>query len=139
MSLKCKRSVLSIKGKQSVIVRLEKGEEGTNLSTEYGVSKLQISDVRKNKEKIMKFADILETSEGLKRKLLKVAHDEQLDKALYAWFIQQRTSGTPISGPFCKKKQNTFTATYTQIAQMATLRLQQDGLRNSKIVMELEI
>ena len=52
----------------------------------------------------MKFADILETSEGLKQKSLKVAHDEQLDKALYVWFIQQRTSGTPISGPqtICK-------------------------------------
>ena len=47
----------------------------------------------------MKFADILETSERVKWKLLKVAHDEQLDKALYVWFIQQRTSGTPISGP----------------------------------------
>ena len=47
----------------------------------------------------MKFADILETSEGLKRKSLKIAHDEQLDEALYARFIQQRTSGTPISGP----------------------------------------
>ena len=47
----------------------------------------------------MKFPDFLETSEGLKRKSLKVVHDEQLDKALYAWFIQQRTSGTPISGP----------------------------------------
>ena len=47
----------------------------------------------------MKFTDILETSEGLKWKSLKVAHNEQLDKALYVWFIQQRTSGTPISGP----------------------------------------
>ena len=80
-------------------MRLEKGEKGTNLSAEYNVSKQQISDIRKNKEKIIKFADILETSEGLKRKSLKVVHDEQLDKALYAWFIQQRTSGTPISGP----------------------------------------
>ena len=47
----------------------------------------------------MKFADILDTSERVKRKLLKVAHDEQLDKALYVWFIQQRTSGTPIFWP----------------------------------------
>ena len=78
---------------------LEKGEKGTNLSAEYGVSKHQISDIRKNKETSMKFADILETSERVKRKLLKVAHDEQLDKALYVWFIQQQTSGTPISGP----------------------------------------
>ena len=69
------------------------------MSAEYGVNKQQISDIRKNKETSMKFADILETSEGLKRKSLKIAHDEELDKALYAWFIQQRTSGTPISGP----------------------------------------
>ena len=46
-------------------MRLEKGEKGTNLSAEYGVRK-QISDIRKNKEKIMKFADFLETSEGTK-------------------------------------------------------------------------
>ena len=80
-------------------MQLEKGEKGTDLSAECGVSKQQISDIRKNTETIVKFADNLETSEGLKRKSLKVAHDEQLDKALYAWFIQQRTYGTPISGP----------------------------------------
>ena len=99
MSLTRKQSIFSIKDKQSIIVRLEKGEKGTNLSAEYGVSKQQISDIRKNKEMSMKFADILETTERVKRKLLKVAHDEQLDKALYVWFIQQRTSCTPISGP----------------------------------------
>ena len=44
-------------------MQLEKGEQGTNLSVEYGVSKLQISDIRNNK----KFAGILETSEGLKQ------------------------------------------------------------------------
>ena len=70
-------------------MRLEKGGKGTNLSAEYGVSKQQFSDIHKNKETSMKFADILETSERVERKLLKVAHDEQLDKALYAWFIQQ--------------------------------------------------
>ena len=63
-------------------MRLEKGEKGTNMSAEYDVSKQQISDIHKNKEKILKFADILEISEGLKSKSLKVAHDEQLDKAL---------------------------------------------------------
>ena len=139
MSLKCRRSVLLIKDKQSIIVLLEKGEKGTNLSTEYRVIKQQISDIRQNNEKIMKFADILETSEGLKWKSLKIAHDQQLDKALYAWFIQQRTSGTQFLVPFCKKKRNTFTASYTQILQMATLKLRQDGLRNSKTIMELEI
>ena len=51
MSLKRKRSVLSIKDKQAIILRLEKEEKGTNLSVEYSVSKWQISD------KIMTFAD----------------------------------------------------------------------------------
>jgi len=37
-------------------------------------------------------------SEGLKQKPLKVANDEQLDKTLYTWSIQQRSNGTPISG-----------------------------------------
>ena len=46
MYVNCKRCVLSIKDKQSLIVRLEKREKGTNLSAEYGVSKQQISDIR---------------------------------------------------------------------------------------------
>ena len=53
--------------------------EKVYLSAEYGISKQQTFDIHKNKEKIIKFANILETSKGLKWKLLK----EQLDKALY--------------------------------------------------------
>ena len=40
-----------------------------------------------------------ETSKGQKQKSLTAAHDEELDIALYVWFIQQKTSGTPVSGP----------------------------------------
>ena len=83
MSTKRKRAVLSIKDKQIIISRLDKGEKGTNLAQEFGISKQQISDIRKNKDKILKFTDSFETSEGLKRKSLKLADDEQLDKALF--------------------------------------------------------
>ena len=83
MSTKRKRSVLSIKDKQIIISRLDKGEKGTNLAPEFGISKQQISDIRKNKDKILKFTDNIETSEGLKRKSLKLANDERLDQALY--------------------------------------------------------
>ena len=81
-----------------------------------------------------KFADNLETSKGLKRKSLKVAHDEQLYKALYAWFIQHSSFWSHSS-----RESKNFTASYTQIPQVATLELRQDCLRNSKIVMEFEI
>ena len=83
---------------------MDKGEKGTNLAQEFAITKRQISDIRKNKDKISKFTDSIKTSEGLKRKSLKLADDEQLDKALYAWFIQQRSTGTPISGPLLQEK-----------------------------------
>lgn len=70
ISLRCKQSVLVVKDEQSIISELEKGEIGTNMSAEYAVSKQQITDIHNNKEKIMKFADNLETSEGLQLKSL---------------------------------------------------------------------
>ena len=118
MSTKRKRSIRSIQDKQSIILRFEKGEKETSLSSEYGVSK-----------QIMKFADNLEIDHELKRKSLKVAHDEQLDEALYAWFIQQKTAGTPISGPLLQEKQSTFTVNYTRRTRTAKpSKLRQDGL-----------
>ena len=63
MSTKRKRAVLSIKDKQIIISRLDKGEKETNLAQEFGISKQRISD--KNKNKILKFTDSIETSEGL--------------------------------------------------------------------------
>ena len=43
MSTKRKRALLSIKDKQIIISRLDKGEKGTNLAQEFGISKQQIS------------------------------------------------------------------------------------------------
>ena len=66
MSAKRKRAVLSIKDKQTIISRLDKGEEGTNLAQEYSISKQQISDIRKDNDKNLKSTDSIDTSEGLK-------------------------------------------------------------------------
>ena len=82
MSMKRQQSNLLIKDKQMIISCLEKGEKGTNLALELKISKQPTSDIRKNKEKVLKFTDSVETSEGLKRKSLTVANDEQLDKAI---------------------------------------------------------
>ena len=52
---------------QTIISPSEKGEKGTtNLALEFKISKQQISGVRKNKEKILKFTDGIEMSEELK-------------------------------------------------------------------------
>ena len=99
------KSVLSIKDKQSTIVRLEKGEKGTNLSAEYNVSKQQISDIRKNKEKIMKFADILETSEGVNRKSLKLHMMNSWIKPCMPGLFSSEHLALQFLVPFCKKSE----------------------------------
>ena len=69
-----KQSVISIKDKQTIISHLEKSEKGTNLALKFKISKQRISDIHKNKEKILKFTDSVETSVGLKiRPVLKAS------------------------------------------------------------------
>jgi len=104
MSTKRKLSVLSIKDKQIIISRLDRGEKGTNIALEFGISKQQISDIRKNKDKILKFTDNIETSEGLKRKSLKLANDERLDQVLYTCADAKQSAleiGTSLFFFFC--------------------------------------
>ena len=48
-----KRAAPSIKDKQIIIPHLDKGEKGTNLAQEFGISKQQISDILKNKDRIV--------------------------------------------------------------------------------------
>jgi len=54
---------------------LEKSEKGTNLhvARKFKIIKQQISDTRKNKEKILKFTNSVKTNIGLKIQVLKVA------------------------------------------------------------------
>ena len=66
MSTQQKQSVLSIKDKQTMISHLDKGEKGANQALKFKISKQQISDIRKNKEKTLKLTDSIEMSEGLK-------------------------------------------------------------------------
>ena len=40
----------------------------------------------------------------LKRETMKRAKFDELDKAVYLWFIQQRCKGTPVSGPLLMSK-----------------------------------
>lgn len=58
-------TVLSMQDKQAIIQWLDKGAKGTHLLLKYGISKQQMSEIRKNREKIMKSTNNLETSEEL--------------------------------------------------------------------------
>ena len=77
---KRKRSVL-LTNMQTIISPLEKGEKGTtNLALEFKITKQQISGIRKNKQKFLKFTDSIEMSEGLKRNAREILTTSTLSK-----------------------------------------------------------
>ena len=60
----------------------------------------------------MKFANNVETSEGLQQKSLMIASNEQLNEALYAWFIQQEYLVLQAPILYFKRKPSTLTVNY---------------------------
>ena len=86
-----RKQVLSIKEKQIIISHWDKKEKGTNLAQEYGISKQQISDIRKNKDKILKSIDSIDTSEGLKG-IINIHIFDYLDSRLSGLFTEVPTS-----------------------------------------------
>ena len=86
-----RKQVLSFKEKQIIISHWDKKEKGTNLAQEYGISKQQISDIRKNKDKILKSTDSIDTSEGSKG-IINIHIFDYLDSRLSGLFTEVPTS-----------------------------------------------
>ena len=84
------------------------GGEETTVALEFGVSKQQISNIRKKKDKVLQFNNSIKKSEVLRCKSVKLANDKRLDKALYTWFIQAKINWSTYQFQTCffKRKQN---------------------------------
>ena len=92
--------------KLAILDRLKNETQEKLAAAEYGVGRSTIGDIKKSEDKLRAFAS---TMEGLAmntkgRKVMRLADDEKLDKAVYLWFIQKRSQDMPISGPvLCEK------------------------------------
>lgn len=107
--MKRKRVVLSIKDKLEIINKLEQGSSTKELSVTYGVGETTVRDIRKTKDKIIKFASSSDSSSGhAKRKTMKTSTYEALDKAMLEWFSQKRAEGIQVSGIICAKQAQHF-------------------------------
>nr|XP_012140925.1 PREDICTED: jerky protein homolog-like [Megachile rotundata] len=105
-SLKRKRVVLSLDEKCDILRRLKTGETGTALSQKYNIGKSTISAIKSNEDKILKYqANMLVNGNyGSNKKSMSTAENDHLESAVFLWFLQQRTIGTPITGPIlCEK------------------------------------
>ena len=95
---KWKRVVLSIPDKLKVIEMLDKSTSYTVITEKFGTGRSTVGDIKKNREKILKFSKEMKDM-GMSRsaKVMKLGDDSKLDKAVYLSFKQKRMEGVPIS------------------------------------------
>ena len=91
---KKKRQQFSLKKKRKKILQ-EVEKEG--IAKKYDISPSTLSTFLKQKSKVEQNidADVL----GPQRKKMRTADYEEVDKAVYTWFVEMRAKNIPINGP----------------------------------------
>lgn len=103
---KRKRVVLSILEKQQVLQRLDEGEQPLAIARAYDISRQQVSDIKKNRERIVSFCVDATHVASLRRKTLKVTsvYHPGVEQELYRWLVRQRLLGRAIVADALTKK-----------------------------------
>ena len=106
--MKRHRVCTSLKTKYLCLKDLEKGGKQKDLATKYGVQQSTIAGwVRKKKDILGAFESGNIASCSKRNNAMKF---EKVDKALFTWFQQKRSSSIPLSGPIMLEKANQFAA-----------------------------
>ena len=95
---------MSVQDKLKVIEMREKGYSLTKVGMQFGIGKSTVHDIIKQKLKLKDFVAERERENASTRKKMRLSDDDALDKAVYLWFVQERSKGTPISGPLIMEK-----------------------------------
>ena len=104
MSVKRKLNTKTLKEKCDILSHIEKGMTNKEAADKFGVPKNTISTWIKNKEKI--FQALEESTPSTKK--LRGCQYEKVDKALFEWFILQRSQNIPIDGSMIQEKRLFF-------------------------------
>lgn len=98
------RKHLTLEEKLKVIKYREQGYSLVKIAMEFGIGKSTVHDIVKQKQSLREFIAEREREGGCSRKKMRMSDDCALDKAVYFWFIQERSKGTPVSGPLIREK-----------------------------------
>ncbi|KAM5166057.1 small integral membrane protein 8 isoform 1-T1 [Callospermophilus lateralis] len=102
---KRKHLCLSIAQKVKLLEKLDSGISVKRLTEEYGVGMTTIYDLKKQKDKLLKFyAESDEPKLMKNRKTLHKAKNEDLDRVLKEWIRQRRNEHMPLNGMLIMKQ-----------------------------------
>lgn len=96
-----KHVTLTISQKCDILDQLKQGTSFSFLAQKYDVGKSTIFDNKKKEEQ----SYVVRTEKGPgARKTLKTPENQQLEDALFTWFIEQRRKNVPLSGDILMEK-----------------------------------
>ncbi|XP_075440914.1 tigger transposable element-derived protein 5 [Ascaphus truei] len=102
------RKAYSIKDKLEAIERVKNGERQASVSRDFGVPGGTLRGWLKDEQKLRWFLDQLGGDVGTQRKKMRLANEEEIDRAVYTWFITLRQQGIPLSGPIIQAQAEVF-------------------------------
>uniref|UniRef100_A0A8C8S7L5 Tigger transposable element derived 5 n=1 Tax=Pelusios castaneus TaxID=367368 RepID=A0A8C8S7L5_9SAUR len=102
------RRAYSIKDKLQAIERVKKGERQASVCRAFGVPGGTLRGWLKDEPKLRWFLDQLGGEVGTQRKKMRLANEEEIDRAVYTWFLALRQHGVPLSGPLIQAQAEAF-------------------------------
>ncbi|NWU70983.1 TIGD5 protein, partial [Pterocles burchelli] len=102
------RRAYSIKDKLQAIERVKKGERQASVCRAFGVPGGTLRGWLKDEAKLRWFLEQLGGEVGTQRKKMRLANEEEIDRAVYAWFLALRQHGVPLSGPLIQAQAEAF-------------------------------
>ncbi|XP_054841919.1 tigger transposable element-derived protein 5 [Eublepharis macularius] len=102
------RRAYSIKDKLQAIERVKKGERQASVCRDFGVPGGTLRGWLKDEMKLRWFLDQLGGEVGTHRKKMRLANEEEIDRAVYTWFLTLRQHGMPLSGPIIQAQAEAF-------------------------------
>nr|XP_056710601.1 tigger transposable element-derived protein 5 [Euleptes europaea] len=102
------RRAYSIKDKLQAIGRIKKGERQASVCRDFGVPGGTLRCWLKDERKLRWFLDQLGGEVGTHRKKMRLANEEEIDRAVYSWFLALRQHGVPLSGPVIQAQAEAF-------------------------------
>lgn len=100
---------LSLHDRGEILKRLEAGQTVKFLMEKYNVSRKTIQRIIKRKDILLEGVKSFKTTNtSLTVKKISNPQDSTLDKALFTWFLQRRSTGEPVSGTMLQEQSLQF-------------------------------
>ena len=81
---------LNIEQKLDILKKLDQGSIISSITTEFGVGKSTVFDIKNSREKIIKFAgEVQDDNSLINQCIVRRADDDAHDRAIHQWFIQE--------------------------------------------------